>query len=404
VSQPGYAGRKRLALGLLASLGALDGPRGWGFLTEVRRLTPIWAISILFSLPGSLVLAPSGAAHSPFAIPAKAGPVGNPIAQATASLGLGVARSTNSSTHWTHLSTPSQLIYRSGAPMAYDALDGYVVLYGVGRGSNETWAWADGSWTNMTSGHGPGPRVYPSMTYDAKDHKVVLFGGCYLYLGCPTETWTYAGGNWTKLTPRASPPPSLQFGAMAYDGKDGYVVLFGGSVATSGGSADTNATWKFSGGNWTNISSAVAPSPRYGSSMSYDAKTQLVVLFGGGTRVSCYGTCPMNDTWTFGAGVWTRMATTGGPPARYGGGMAYDRVLGTLVLFGGFGPPGGGGSAVNWTWEFDNVTWTNVTGVRAPVPQYLPQLAYDARVGAVVFFGQHHFWPRATSGTTWKFA
>jgi len=194
--------------------------------------------------------------------------------------------------------------------MAYDAADGYVVAFGgstsTGNGGNvtavhgNTWKFLGGSWTNITSSTGPSPRGVASMAYDAFDGYVVSFGvdtNTTTNSG-PVDTWKFLGGSWTNITTSIGPSPRAG-GSMAYDVADGYVILFGGE--TAGKTTNTlGDTWKFQGGSWTNITTSIGPSPRAGASMAYDGADGYVVLFGGFGFNG--GTVPFfSDTWKFSA-------------------------------------------------------------------------------------------------------
>src|SRR5215469_1377010 len=118
-----------------------------------------------------------------------------------------------------------------------------------------------------TTAPAPSARSLPAMCFDGKDGYLLLFGG-WGTLSALNDTWIRANGTWTLLHP--SPSPVGRAGAsIAYDAKDGYVVLFGG---TSTGGTMLNDTWKFSAGVWTQLSTSTAPTPRYTASMAYDAK------------------------------------------------------------------------------------------------------------------------------------
>ncbi len=309
----------------------------------------------------------------------------------------------NRSLSW-HLAAVGGPPMRTAESMANDPKDGYVVMTG-GWGPagglvswyNDTWGFSAGRWTNLTTAVRPAPTLYASMTYDRADGYVLLFGGCIGSLGCPGGTWTFTGGNWTHRTPAVSPPPSLMGGAMVYDADDGYVLLFGGaaSMPIPGGSGSylTNATWKYAAGVWTNITSSVGPSPRYGAQMTYDWADGYVLLQGGGTRGSCVGTCPVADTWSFAAGTWTRLTPTTSPPARYMGGMVYDEHLGYVVLYGGMWSSW---PAPSDTWSYSHGNWTQLAPLRSPSAQYYLSVAYNSDGGAVAVYetaslGHHSF-------------
>jgi hypothetical protein len=138
--------------------------------------------------------------------------------------------------------------------LADDATDGYVLLFGTSIPaapyySNCTWAFESGHWTNLTSslkGAAPPPRWYASLAGMGPSGGVVLFGGY-----CPTcsdsttldDTWVYANLSWTQdLQPDH---PSPRYGAyLVYDDRSGTGLLFGGTNY-SGALADA---WDWSSG------------------------------------------------------------------------------------------------------------------------------------------------------------
>ena len=295
---------------------------------------------------------------------------------------------------------------RYGQVMATDPKDGYVLLTGGlssvnSTGYSDSWGFANGSWKILSPLHHPPVTYGASMTYDAADGYMVLYGGCYsLATGCPAGTWTFSGGNWTKLNPPVAPPLFLEWPSMTYDAKDGYVVLFGGAdaTATCGCSWVTNYTWKFSAGTWTNISSKVAPPPRYGGGMVYDVHDSAVVLFGGGSNAaSCVGTCSIGDTWTFAGGAWTNVTPTFSPPARYFGGLAYDTQNHSVVLFGGRTYL----TALRDTWEFHGGVWSVIAAFPAPLATYGPTVASTASGNAVIVYTSVMRYPNYF-GVTWR--
>ena len=138
------------------------------------------------------------------------------------------------------------------------------------------------------------------MAYDAKDGYVLLFGGTYTGFSF-NDTWKFVGGVWTNITTSVHPPGGGQNGQMTYDATDGYVVDFCGSVAW--GLPPVNVTWDFVGGVWTNITTTHSPPTRWDAAMTFDPKTGYVLLFGGTTNPPTY-----NDTWKFVGGVWTYLS------------------------------------------------------------------------------------------------
>ncbi len=268
---------------------------------------------------------------------------------------------------------------RSGAGMAYDARDGYVLLTGgssqVTGYLNDTWTFEGGVWTNLTPrlSLSPEPSGSDTLAYDALDGYVVLFDGS------AGTTWTYADGAWTSVG-GVSPSPRW-YASLAYDGSAGQVVLFGG---LQGSSTPLNDTWVFAGGTWQNLTASVgsAPPPRSGASLTYDP-----VLPGGGGLVlfgGYNGTSPMNDTWAFQGGHWKRLVTTRPSPSLAYPDLGWDSADQTLLLFGG----SDGTADRNGTWLWNGTQWNSTpVGSSAPPAREGAAMAYDPWNGSTVLFG-----------------
>jgi hypothetical protein len=239
----------------------------------------------------------------------------------------------------------------------------------------------------------PALREYAAMAWDPVASYVVLFGGSNLSNpdtegGYPNlnDTWTYANGSWSEVFPASSPPP-MDFGAMSYDSEMGAIILFGGQIAGPSGAIPVNTTWEFNAGTWTNISNAIAPSPRLGASLAQDPTRGGLVLFGGSqsfpeTEVS------ESDTWTFTNSGWSNITASisGRPPARFLAAMTYDLSASGVLLFGGWVDLGGT-AALNDTWILGPNGWTNVTVIPAPNPAGGFSLAYLSETNSAILYG-----------------
>ncbi|MFI5418681.1 MAG: kelch repeat-containing protein [Candidatus Lutacidiplasmatales archaeon] len=289
---------------------------------------------------------------------------------------------------WAQIHPSPSPSVREGAAIAYDPNAGGILLFGgtitQASGDRDTWLFAHGSWTNLTGtlARSPPGRYWAGMTYDAKDGYTVLFGGAKNYYNGYrnlSDTWRFAHGQWQNISSVSTKNPGARFfPAMAYDVSDRYVVLFGGVTHSWNVLSDT---WKFTGGRWTQLPVA-APPAVLAAGMTYDAAYGYLILYGGQTTTGSWS----SETWRFHAGSWVQLASAG-PPGRVQLTMAYDDAMGYTILFGGLCPSGGG--ACNDTWEFKSggAAWTNMSGATRPSARVFSSMAYDGHLGKVVLFG-----------------
>lgn len=154
--------------------------------------------------------------------------------------------------------TPSpQIDVRNAHAIAYDSDRGRVVLFGGANASKvrgDTWEWDGRRWSPVSQA-GPGPRTFPAMTYDSVRKKVVPFGGNRVLFGRTPEenrflddTWEWDGRRWAQI-PAAGPAPRAE-AAMAFDGRPGRVVLFGGYNGVGEARRRLEDTWEWDGDKW----------------------------------------------------------------------------------------------------------------------------------------------------------
>ncbi|MCI4322981.1 MAG: PKD domain-containing protein, partial [Thermoplasmata archaeon] len=201
---------------------------------------------------------------------------------------------------------------------------------------------------------------------------------------------------WSDLSASRSPPAGGDFG-IAADPVDGYVLYFGGS------GVDTNQTWTFSDGVWTNISStlSVAPPTTAAVYMTYDDTDQYIL-----TEITLQN--QTIQTWAFYSDTWSHLpvqcrypgfgisdcSPSGGPPI---GLMADDSAQGYVLLT---------DSQSLYTWNYSNGVWTelnvNDSGEEQNVTFSTPDLGsmtYDGQSGQVLGFGGSE--TGGPSNTTW---
>ncbi|MCI4321585.1 MAG: PKD domain-containing protein [Thermoplasmata archaeon] len=199
---------------------------------------------------------------------------------------------------------------------------------------------------------------------DPIDGSVLLFGGYDAAgAGWLGDTWTTTGAAWTPLSP-VTAPGARSSAAAAFDPALGGVVVFGGFLFGAA-SPYYNDTWLFKLGAWSHLSTAVTPPARSEAAMAYDPLLGELVLFGGVDSTSL-----RNDTWAYGSGGWTQLSLGSSPPRLSGAAMAYDAPTARLVLYGGTL----GSSDSLGTWTF-NGNWTSLPGATTPGGLYLPAMA-----------------------------
>lgn len=314
---------------------------------------------------------------------------------------------------WEELNLTIQPSPRTAASLTYDPVREEMVLYGGlsdrtpqgNRILNDTWAFTNGSWTNVSS-HDPPASRGSVITYDARDGYVLLSNG----LTHP-GTWIYESGGWSDITNRTGSNPPGRFGAVfVYDARDGYVVLSGGTSAPldagCGSCAEYSDTWAFASGQWFNLTSqAGRPPARDQSVAAYDAADGY--LFEGPGYDSRVGASGPASTWSFARGHWAAVNLTAGsgvPCARYGASAAFDPALDQVIVFGGSDGDGFGGigNSCSDTEVYLNSSWNHASGSLSsgqPGQTSGEVMTYDPTDGYVLLFGAGHGSPNET----WSF-
>ncbi|MCI4337535.1 MAG: PKD domain-containing protein, partial [Thermoplasmata archaeon] len=239
----------------------------------------------------------------------------------------------------------------------------------------------------------PNPRFSTQMTYDARDGYVLLFGGYGCFSpGCTggifgqgplNDTWSFSGGNWSPITTPVA-PPTTENGGLTYDSTDQEVVLL--TECSCSVSSPVTETWTYAAGVWTNVTANQSVQPSFGSggvSIADSPWDKGVILFGGQG---------FNSTWLFSNGSWSNITGTvgPGPASRYDAGFALDSTEGSPVLFGGFLQPVCSTClpTVNDTWVFHHGRWVNASGGWAPTPRGTGQVADDPADRGALLWGE----------------
>jgi hypothetical protein len=254
-----------------------------------------------------------------------------------------------------------------------------------GNGSVDTWEW-NGSWQQRSTAQSPSARRWFTSTYDSARGVTVLFGG---QNGATNyaDTWEYDGTNWNPQSPMTSPSARYNT-AMAFDPRRGVTVLFGGWGAT-GGLADT---WEYDGTNWAIQTPTTSPPAREWHRMAYDPTLGQIVMFGGTGNSG-----NLADTWTYDGTTWHQLDGVA-PPARYEFEMTYDGDSESVLIFGGMGS-----ACLDDLWALHGGVWTPLTVPATPAGHCAGAMAYDPLLGRVVMFGGT-FFPSGLDPDTWTLA
>jgi hypothetical protein len=122
--------------------------------------------------------------------------------------------------------------------------------------------------------------------------------------------------------------PSRDKAAIAYDEARGQVVLFGGFDSAH----ELADTWLWDGRGWIASHPAVAPPARERAAMAYDPATKELVLFGGVVQRRNHTTLALDDMWTWNGASWTRRHPAHVPPWSNGLAMSYDPRSESVLL------------------------------------------------------------------------
>ena len=288
----------------------------------------------------------------------------------------------HSDSPWRRYSTAPLPSARSYWGMVYDSARQVVVMWGdESQGSvNITSEFNGASWQGVETMHFPPRSRFVKMAYDPVRHVTVLFGGGLdeFGAGASRETWEYNGVDWTQVATANAPTGSL-CPMMTFDQTLDKVLLFGGAPSVAG--PYKNETWAFEGTDWTQITTAHAPSPRAVGCLVYDTNAGRSLLFGGGLYPNVY-----NDTWAFNGTDWQEIPISIPPEPRWGAGEAWDPYRNRMMIYGGMNY---NGDVPPDTWEFDGTSWTRVV---SPCPMGridFVVMAFHEATGVAVLYNPH---------------
>jgi hypothetical protein len=250
---------------------------------------------------------------------------------------------------------------------------GYAAFGNDSKDMRDTWTWDGSTWTQHHPTASPPPTYGMSMVYDEARDDVVLFGGGNDHY-VSNQTWTWDGTDWALRHPSKSPPGEIG-GAMAYDPVRQEVVLLTGDFYSPG------TTWTWDGTDWTEQHPSTTPPARTFPAGAFDEVDGTFVVFGGSWSCGELG-CPRNDMWAWDGTDWTEEHPAHRPSARSAAGMAFDPVVGGLVLFGR-----GASDDPRSTWTWDGADWASTRPLPSPQPRSGSGMVYDPGLVKVLLFG-----------------
>ena len=172
------------------------------------------------------------------------------------------------------------------------------------------------------------------MAFDGRTGSLLLFGGFTQRDGEEVQladTWRWRNGCWRRLP--AEGPTARSWSTLVYDSTSRAAVLFGGKVDNTEGGTFGD-TWRLSRDQWTQVDSAQSPPARAHHAATWDAKAERIVLFGGS-----HGFDVLGDAWSWSDGQWSLIEGAVGPDARALHAMYFDVDLGGVVVHGGSSNP-----------------------------------------------------------------
>jgi N-acetylneuraminic acid mutarotase len=304
---------------------------------------------------------------------------------------------------WTQMDPPTSPCARTGGGTAYDSESDRLIIFG---GYSGDWTWRDDTWaydydTDTWEERAPADhpigRGYTGQAYDAESDRVILFGGWSGYYHF-LDTWAceYDTNTWAQMSPPDS-PAARAYPSLVYDSKSDRVILFGGDNITT--SFDDTWAYDYNNNTWQQKNPASWPSGRHGAGTAYDAESDRIILFGG---LNLQSGERFDDTWAYDyeRDTWQQLSPAHHPTARavYGN-MYYDADIDRVILFGG--EDYSGGLDDTWAYDYNTNTWEELSPVSRPSPRAGQFGAYDSQSDRVVIFGGGG--PSGLLADTWVF-
>lgn len=280
---------------------------------------------------------------------------------------------------------------RNAHSMAYHAGDSAVYLFGGATEKevvNTLSKLQNRSWVALNFEGGPEPRTFAAFTYDPKNDRLLLFGGSKVLFGSETtvhnllnDTWEYKDEQWERIGTSKAPSPRAEM-SMAYDARREVIVLFGGYTIENEEYVKLADTWEFRDNTWSK-KTVEGPSARHGAPMIYDHERETILLFGGSTVDKQYGE-HAGETWTWNGDSWTQVLADHQPEGIFNSTMAYD-AEGNFIRFGGWD----GRSRVDLTYTLSSSGWELLQPLNQPTARNHHAMVYDEKNSRILMYGGH---------------
>ena len=284
---------------------------------------------------------------------------------------------------------------RQDALSVYDPVHDRMIVFGGNSGTypnaigfGETWSLDLATWTwhyLLPSLGGPGLRYQSTMVYDSTRQRVLLFGGSIQSSGEGTlgDVWSLSmgpGSTWQLLSTAGGPVPARANHVAIYDPSGDRMIIYGGRTPAG----TLNDTWQLTLSGtptWSRFNPTDAPSLE-GASAIYDPTLQRMIVFGG---IKAGGR--RNDVWAFWLNQpsWQLLVGGVGPMARSGHTAIYDPVLNAMIVHGG---DASYPLADTWSFYFSANAWFQLTAPNSPPYGRTEHTAiFDTSRNKMVMFG-----------------
>jgi len=239
----------------------------------------------------------------------------------------------------------------------------------------------------MMPGSSPPALSAHAMAYDSESDRVILHGGSGIFEKERLEdfilnqTWAYDFNNDTWMKMSDGPPRLGQ--RMAYDAESDRIIMFSGAYFQDGRFRDVQETWvyDFNSDTWTEMKPARSPAARHYYGLSYDPKSDRVILWGGfiGKEVQD------SNVWSydFNTNIWLELSPESGPDPRWYHAMACDEASGRIIIYGGDDE----GNDEMWAYDPHSNTWTKLEPTATPGMISRMPMVFAPDAGRMILFG-----------------